>query len=53
MTDKTYNLGDDKSSYRSPQAKEIPMTLQCVLCQSFGTEKFGMSTNSYDEEDWE
>ena len=39
--------------YKTPQAKVIEVNVQGVLCQSGGTEKFGMSGNSYNEDDWD
>lgn len=34
MTDKTYGSTDSRLRYRRPEAKEIPLTVQGVLCQS-------------------
>ncbi len=37
----------------APQSKVVEVNVQGVLCQSVGTEKFGMSVNSYNDDDWE
>lgn len=44
---------DSKMAYKAPQAKMIEANVQGLLCQSTETEKFSMSGNSYDEDDWE
>ena len=40
-------------TYETPRFKVIEVNAQSVLCQSGGTEKFGMSSNSYNEDDWD
>ncbi len=42
-----------KTAYKAPQAKVFEVNAQGVLCGSTGTEKFGMSGNNYDDNDWE
>lgn len=47
---------DSKTAYKAPKAKVVEVNVQGVLCGSpYGesTEKFGMSSNSYNEDDWE
>lgn len=44
---------DSKKAYKAPRAKVHEVNVQGVLCQSGGTEKFGMSSNSYNEDDWD
>lgn len=53
MEKKQNIAADSMKRYRSPQAKVVEMNLQGILCQSSLTEGFGMSGNSYDEDDWE
>lgn len=53
MIYKTDNLTDRRIRYRSPEVKAIHVIMQSVLCGSVETEKFSMSGNSYNEEDWE
>lgn len=43
----------EKNDYSSPQAKVIMVNAQGILCNSNQTEKFGMSSNTYNEDDWE
>lgn len=38
MIDKTNNATHDSLSYKSPRIKEIPLTMQGVLCQSNGND---------------
>lgn len=38
MIDKTNNATHDSLSYKSPKIKEIPLTMQGVLCQSNGND---------------
>ena len=42
-----------KKTYKAPLAKVVEVNVQGVLCQSTGTEKFSMSGNSYDDDDFE
>lgn len=44
---------DSKKAYEAPRAKVLEVNVQGVLCQSGGTEKFGMSGYSYDDADWD
>lgn len=46
-------IKDPKTAYKAPQAKVLEVNVQGVLCQSGGTEKFGMSGYSYDDADWD
>lgn len=41
------------TAYKAPRAKVIELNVQGVLCQSGGTEKFGMGGYSYDDDDWD
>lgn len=41
------------TAYKAPRAKVIELNVQGVLCQSGGTEEFGIGSNSYDDDDWD
>lgn len=53
MKERTNEGAANRMQYKSPMAKEIFANLQRVICQSCGTEKFNLSSNSYDDDDWE
>ena len=44
---------EKQTLYVSPKVKTVEIKTQAIICQSPGTEKFGMSGNSYDDDDWE
>ena len=49
-------ISNSTKAYKAPQVKVSEMKVQSMLCQSQlgqNTEKFGMSGNSYDDDDWE
>lgn len=41
------------TAYKAPRAKVIELNVQGILCQSGGTEEFGIGSNSYDDDDWD
>ena len=43
---------EQKDLYVSPEVTTLEIKIQAIICQSGDTEKFGMSGNSYDDEDW-
>ena len=48
-------ISNSTKTYKAPQAEAVELKVQHVLCGSLygeNTEMFGMSGNSYDEDDW-